>query len=217
MIGSFTVRKDNMMRLVLDKFQGNKAAFSRVTGIHQNHVNLMASDNPNTQRNMGEELARRIESAIQLPNGWMDVQHGDSISTFVIRSMLDEPNLSRVITRCSDFESVEVTKRWVLRSSPQITAVENLRLATVATSEMEPSIKIGSNVIIDAGRKAATVDGIYILSKGDDAFLRSMRKQMDGSHAIGASNPDYRTEKPELLKGMKVVGKIVSFYSETML
>lgn len=213
----FEVRKENLIKLILDKFQGNNTSFGKATGIHHNHVNLMATENPKTQRNMGEELARRIELAIGLPTGWIDVPHGDAAKSFVVKAMVMDASISRALITCRDYISLEVTCRWEMRMSSKMTSVDNLSLANVATSEMEPMITNGSNVIIDIGVKGFGSDGIYILTKGDAAFIRNVRRTMDGSYVLETANPAYRSDKPEQLKGMTVFGKLVMMVSENFL
>ena len=217
MIDQFSTRKENLVKIVLDKFQGNKAAFSRATSIHQNHVNLMASPNPKIHRNMGEELARRIETSLGLPPKWMDAQHGQVTQVHAINSVPIDPAVARAIIPCGDFDSLVVTNRWEMRSASRITNVESLIMATISTPEMEPILRVGQHVIIDTGRKAVSTDGIYILEKGGAAFIRSVRKQMDGAFILSAANPEYRSDKNEQLKGMRVVGKVVSVIEETEL
>lgn len=206
----FAIRQDNMMRIIMDKHQGNKAAFSRITGIHPNHVNLLANDNPKYHRNMGEELARRIEEAMGLTPGWMDSAHGELAKTFIIKGIPMDESISRALVTCKDYTQLVVTNRWEMRVASRITAVDNLTLATVCTPEMEPIIPNGGAVIIDTGVKGVSTDGIYVLSKGDTAFIRSIRRNMDGTHNIVAANPAYRSDKPEQLKGMKVIARVIS-------
>ncbi|MEI8168833.1 MAG: S24 family peptidase [Rhodoferax sp.] len=211
------IRKDNLLKIILDKFQGNNSAFSRAVEIHPNHVNLLVTVNPNTQRNMGEALARRIETAMGLPLGWMDAPHGAAANFFVIKAVPVDLVASRALISCRDYSMIEVTSRWETRVSSKVTAMENLSVATVVTAEMEPIITNGATVVVDLGVKGVGADGIYVLSKGDAAFIRSVRRNMDGTHSIEAANPIYRSEKPEQLNGMKVVARVIMQISEELL
>jgi phage repressor protein C with HTH and peptisase S24 domain len=70
-------------------------------------------------------------------------------------------------------------------------------------------------VIIDTGAKGFGADGVYILTRGDAAFIRNVRRTMDGGHVLEAANPMYRSDKPEQLKGIKVVAKVLMSVGET--
>lgn len=205
----FSIRKTNLTKLVADKFQNNKSAFGRAAGVHHNHVNLLLSSNENYKRNLGEELARRIEQAIGLPELWLDNPTTGVQPTYTIRSVEIDQQLSRAVVNSINVKSMVITDVWVASVASLITSVDNLILASASTDEMAPQIKSGDTIVIDTGYKAASSDGVYVLTRGDAAFLRRIRRQSDGSHSLSVANPDYHSDKPESLKGMKVVGKIV--------
>jgi plasmid maintenance system antidote protein VapI len=69
MINIRTIRKSNLLAQI-DRF-GSQRAFAEQAGLAPAHVSQMVTD----RRNMGDEVARRIEKNLDLSEGYMDVQH----------------------------------------------------------------------------------------------------------------------------------------------
>jgi plasmid maintenance system antidote protein VapI len=69
MINIRTIRKSNLLAQI-DRF-GSQRAFAEQAGLAPAHVSQMVTD----RRNMGDEVARRIEKNLDLSEGYMDLQH----------------------------------------------------------------------------------------------------------------------------------------------
>lgn len=205
---AFEIRRSNLMKVILERFEGNKAAFSRAAGVHPNHVNLLTTHNESIRRNLGEELCRRIEAAIDVPKGWMDSPHGSDILTVVIKSPPVNESISRILVQCKDVKMIELSKMVESKLTTKTSNSFEMFLATVVTHECEPLINFGDTVIIDTAVKAVGQDGLYVFLKNDHAFIRQVRATSDGKQLV-CINPDYRSDKPEILKGTKVIAMVV--------
>jgi len=64
------IRRDNMLALI---GKGTKAAFARKVGTDPAYISQILSTK--TKADIGNELARAIEGAYELPYGWMDHEH----------------------------------------------------------------------------------------------------------------------------------------------
>lgn len=73
MVNIRTIRKDNLL-VQIARF-GTQRAFAEQAGLAPAHVSQMVTD----RRQMGDEVARRIEKNLNLPDGHMDLQHEQSI------------------------------------------------------------------------------------------------------------------------------------------
>ena len=202
----YAVRKANLQAIVLQKFQGNKSAFGRAADVHHNHVNLLLSTNAVHRRNMGEDLARRIEQKLGLPPMWLDRDHaGESVSTAVIASLPIGEGLGRIL-RTPPVQSITVSHPWISTLLPEITGTAQLFIAGISTEEVAPALLPNDIVLVDAGVKAFTVDGIYILLSGGDAHLRHIRKKLTGGYTLESAGS---TEQTDTLDGLKVAGRVV--------
>jgi hypothetical protein len=200
----YAIRKANLMELVLQKFQGNKSALARAAEVHHNHINLLLSNNPVHSRNMGEDLARRVEQRLGLPALWLDNDHSnDQTATAVIGSLPIGEGLNRVL-RTSPIQSITVATSWAAAQLPDTTP--QLFLSCIASDEAAPHLQAGDIVIIDAGVKAFTVDGVYLLISGDEAYLRHIRKKLTGGYVLEGAGA---TDQIDTIKPFNISGRVV--------
>ena len=73
-------RRENLKKLISERFDGNNAEFCRQVNKNPNGINLILTKNQMHQRSMGESLAREIETKLRLPHGYFDrVPDGSSL------------------------------------------------------------------------------------------------------------------------------------------
>jgi hypothetical protein len=208
---TFACRKLNLQRLVLDRFKGNKAAFARASGIHPNHVNLLLSENPDHARNMGEVLAGKIESALDLPTRWLDTPR-DLISGGIpvgISAAPIPPSVSAALRSSQEIESFTVLQPKTEVLGRGFTSVRNLMLATVATNDMAPDICAGDTVVVDTGAKSITTDGVYIVIKSS-AMLRRFGHSVTGEATISQPQTKPTTITQSYVDGLSVFGRVTA-------
>ncbi|MEW8506848.1 MAG: hypothetical protein AB2598_09065 [Candidatus Thiodiazotropha sp.] len=84
MVNIRTIRKANLLAQIA-RF-GSQRAFAEEAGLVPAHVSQMVTE----RRNMGDEVARRIEKNLDLADGYMDLQHqrGD----YTLRETCSAPN-----------------------------------------------------------------------------------------------------------------------------
>jgi len=64
------IRLINLLRLADEREGGNLAAVARTAGTDPAYLYQIVS--PKVRRTVGDDLARRLERAYRLPDGWMD-------------------------------------------------------------------------------------------------------------------------------------------------
>jgi plasmid maintenance system antidote protein VapI len=69
MVNIRTIRKSNLLAQI-DRFDTQRA-FAEQAGLAPAHVSQLVTE----RRNMGDEVARRIEKNLDLAEGYMDLQH----------------------------------------------------------------------------------------------------------------------------------------------
>lgn len=207
---AFDVRRENLRRLIRDKYEGNRAAFSRAAGVHQNQINLILTDNPDHQRNLGEGLARRIEDALGIAPGYLDEP---TPSTFggkvhVIKAPDVPDDLVGIFARDDVRQSSSFYDSFL--SGWAITSPSNLSLFKCATRDMDPELTFGDYVVVDTGVRAVTVDGIYVLGRGKDMFLRRVTRLITGGWEVKTPKQQHdEAVKIDSFKGFKVVARAV--------
>ncbi len=203
----YKIRKDNLMGLVLSKFTGNRAAMARAAAVHPNHMNLILSSNETHRRNIGEDLARRIEVSLSLPDKWLDHLHGieNSGTLVTVSSLPIQSSLSHILKEPS-VTGISASNAWIQSVSSDATAVENLFLSSIATSEMSPLLSVGDLVIVDGASKGFSVEGTYILAVGEDVMLRRIKKTITGGYLVSSGASEERIDS---LSELKIIGRIV--------
>lgn len=209
----FSLRKQNLNRLMLDRFQGNRAALARASGVHPNHINLILSNNEAIRRNLGEILARKIEDQLGLPAKWLDSPRDGAVVDAPIS--IDAPpiheSLHGALRKSEQISGLVVTSGQAASLFRRVTAVESLIIATVDTTSAAPDLEEGDTVVVDTAVKGISVDGIYLISKGNSGpMLRRIGKAITGevTAAIGSEPPVVLT--PAAVKALKVVGRVVA-------
>jgi hypothetical protein len=206
---AFDVRRENLRRLILEKYEGNRAAFARAANVHQNQVNLLLSDNDQHRRNLGEALARRMEEAVGLPVGYFDLPpHGDGGAIHTVRALDIAEPLRNLLRRSSGVVSVQWTDAGLGAIRNRITDPANLFLAHITTSDMAPDIVMDELVVIDGAVKAISQDGVYIIQHGNDYFLRRVQKSLSGGYTISTPNVAIENIKVDNLRGIKAMGRV---------
>ena len=208
---AFATRKENLRRLVLDKYDGNRAALARAAGVHQNQINLLLSDNEDHARNMGEALARRMEGALGLDPGFLDESHDPMAgSTRTIHNWEVPATLAHLFSRHLELACFVMYDANIGRLMGSITSPANLRICRAVTHDMAPLITPSDTAVVDIGVKAVTQDGVYILQHGSGVFLRRVARSLAGGFTITAASPDIEQLRIETLKGIRALGRVVT-------
>lgn len=73
----YLVRLNNVEQIIATRFGGVKAHFANAIQTNPVAVQRWWSPPGKLKRNIGSNSARKIEEALALPSGWLDVQHDD--------------------------------------------------------------------------------------------------------------------------------------------
>lgn len=209
----FELRRENLERLALDRFKGNRAALSRAAEVHPNHINLILSENDEHRRNLGEVLARKIEQQLGLPARWLDNSHG-GLSASVAPTTIDAPpmhsSMAGALRSCEVAAGLSLLPVQFEGLLKKITAPENLVLASIDTNDMAPELMDGDAVVVDTAVAAITVDGVYILSRaGKSPMLRRVGKTATGETTLAHGGNTPEEVSAATLKSLQVTGRVV--------
>lgn len=191
----YEIRKANLLRLMRGR---TKAACAEKWDTSASALSQISSRKPN--RNLGDQLARKIEKAEGLPSGWFDVEHRelelassragyrpDSNAEFVPIEVVEgnEPlrpdEVLLPVFREVEFaagngatqvmENHGAQERFsLIRLAQAGVQPENAALAFVKGDSMMPAIRHGSTIGIDKGCRTVTDGNTYALDH--DGMLR---------------------------------------------
>jgi hypothetical protein len=210
----FAARKENLARLVAEKYEGNRAALSRACGIHQNQINLMLTNNEEHRRNMGEDLARRMEQTLGIPVGYFDQERRPSVLGDVIhiKSVEIPEDMVGAVRVHDEVNEIAVYSTLMLAMQSRITSPNSLIACLCASSDAAPAVVAGDTLVVDVNARHITSDGIYLFKHGSGSVMRRVRAKFGGGWVV--EEPGGAVDVP---KGMRVTGRVVASYRQSML
>lgn len=165
----------------------------------------------NPVRNLGDDLARKIERAEGLPDGWLDHVHtndmdsGDNVrlsSAGIVPLHISdtEVDIPQYDIRAAmgagqvppDYielvRHVVVDKAHLDLFGVTYTAPENLAMVTGWGQSMSPTVNHGEPVIVDRGIDRFIGDGVYVFTWDGLLYLKRLQKEPGGKLKVISDN-----------------------------
>lgn len=157
------------------------------------------------RRNVGDDLAEKLERKLGKPEGVMDwsPKGGQLPETAYLPGFeqLSVPLLSAAASMGSGIDQhddvvvgrLTLSPQWVTKTLRPLTKPENLRFIHGYGDSMEPTFNDGDVLLVDAGVPDVKVDGIYVLEANERLYIKRVRQRIDGSYEISSDNPNVKT------------------------
>lgn len=208
------IRRENARRLASNA--GAKVAFARLVGMDASQVSQIIGPKPS--KNIGNSIARRIEQAHHLPEGWLDVAHPEMTGVAAPAATSDEEkkfdeNVSPARLGGRPIPVISAVQAGALKDMETpyapgagfaIEYVDDENLSRWAFSlevegeSMTPEFRPGDRVIIDP--ELAPNPGDFVVAKngGDQATFKKYRPRGMGANGnevfeLVPLNDDYAT------------------------
>jgi len=200
------IRLKNLLKLI--KQEGSQIAFSRTVDIDSSHISQIK--NPSNKKNLGEKLARKIEKALKLPSGWMDIDHEnlpvkDAIPVTFKVPILDYIQAGNFTT--VGFDGINPAGWDIVTEDLKDTFALKIR-----GDSMEPTLKEGMIVYIRPQHTAEIGDIVVAQVNGDcEATIKRYKKDA-GTIYLMPDNKAYDAIKitPDDNKDCKIIGKAIA-------
>lgn len=177
----------------------------------------------NRRRPFGERIARGIEEAMGLPQGWFDQPHESEVNQLSIQPTdrkefsylpIEGTNLFPITTLTlqggeSIMKNVKIhfDADVFKRNFPNRSA-ESFSAAIVLDASMSPTLNPMDRVLIDTSKPEFTTAGIYCLDTPAGKVLRRIVSTLDGRHSVSAdSSPDDKHLLEEF-QDVSIVGRL---------
>lgn len=115
------IRRENLKRLIAERFGGSKSSFGRELGRTSAQISQWLSEGKSSSRNLGDQVAREIEAKLGLEENWLDIDRGTSKD-------IDQ----YLLTRC-----ILSAKKVLLESGTKPSEEEVARVAAIVYSEVK--------------------------------------------------------------------------------
>lgn len=202
------IRRNNLRNLADAHVRAgtSKSDFASKIGMPASQLSQLTSRSGS--KNMGDTIARRIESALDLHRGWMDVIHDDpsnvqslglvapgSGGSFSLQNsksnQADHPyRIERLDTEhgCGAayvnnegldiIKSIEIDPGYAKRMFGGRSA-NTLKISTATGDSMKGTISPGELVVVDVTVNSFRSDGIYAFTYGDASHIKRLQKVKD--------------------------------------
>ncbi len=169
-------------------------------------INKVASST-GTPRGVGDKLARKLETGMKKPLGWLDQDHEDNdvvnVPAVIGSEFSIEIPLLDVTASMGNGENqngqeividvLRVCKSWIEKSLNPITDISNLSFIHAIGDSMYPTFNDGDILLVDSGNNNAESDSVYVLEAHGRLFIKRVRRRMDGTFEISSDNPAVKT------------------------
>ncbi len=206
-----TMKSSNEIRLtnleVLVKEAGTQEKLASAAGISRIYLNQLLKRSTASVsgkvRNIGNSTARKLETAMNKPFGWLDQDHADNepikdgyieLTYYDIQSSAGPGKFAPV-----DYTPILDRKIWVLEDWALENfgrgAVDKIRIIDNVGDSMSPTINNGDVLFVDITQREYIADGVYIINWNGRLLTKRLRALVDGRLAIISDNKEqYETE-----------------------
>lgn len=213
------------LKELVDKFDTQRA-FSEATGIDVTVISRMLypEGKPN-KRNIGEQSARQIETALKLSWGWMDGLSDGEIdglqglvnSTYRIEVLDIQASAGPGVINSEvvqTIRSIEYTDEHALQMFGGKQASQ-VKMITVDGDSMAGTIELGDAIFVDVSKDYFSGDGIYVFLYKNHLHVKRLQMLPDHLlvHSDNAQYTDWAITEDNEHK-LKVIGRVLLSQSQ---
>jgi len=184
-----------------------------------------------TTKVMSPHNAQRLGAEVGIRPEWLSTGHGviDSDSTAKVEDAGGEYEADNAATllistavasmgkghlRPDDevIQQVRVRRDWLRQNLPFISAPEALGVLTARGDSMTPTFSDGDQLLVDRGVNEIAMDGVFVLSRDDELFIKRVQRRMrDGAIIIKSDNALFEPETIENgeRERLEVLGRVL--------
>lgn len=203
------------LRDIIERHGGQTAVAEKIE-VSKQYISTVGSDNP--RKNIGNKVARKIETVFGLPIGTIDMPMGDhgAISddlTVTVPLLNVVASMGHGATMDWEEETIQemrFSKRW-LRHNTDASSFSALALVTGKGDSMDPTFVDGSILVVDTSYTQLKIDGVYVMRREDELFIKRIQRNLDGSFDVISDNPKYKVQviRDPLKNNILVLGRVL--------
>ncbi|MCX8602637.1 MULTISPECIES: S24 family peptidase [unclassified Gilliamella] len=222
----YEIRRLNLIKLKDELCGGKIVELARRINKDQGYVSrLLYEAGKKYKKNIADRMVSDIESAFNLPRGWLDGLSADNdLSDIIINNegeLNDGVKIEVLDVKASCGNGIITDREFasVLRSiefTPDYAAklfgrrsTEYIKVITAKGDSMTPTIKSGANIFVDTKINYFDGDGVYVFVFDNEIYIK--RIQVTGTEVIVISDnlvyEKWRLDK-NLLGNFHIQGKV---------
>jgi len=208
------IRKVNLSKLLNEHLQqtdATKAGFAEQCGLNPAQLSQVLGNE--AFRNIGDRLARRIESSLKLPTGWLDSIHPDNIPEDEVEiAGAPAKGFVRVVGEAllgtdGSVDMMELHAGWLCICSKDLEAFG----LKVKGDSMWPRIQSGEFVVIEPNTPVQVGDEVFVRTRDGRNMIKIFNKTRDGSYLFTSVNSQHHpiTLAPDEIEKIQYVAAIL--------
>lgn len=203
----FDTRRANALRLIGTE-RGALSQFAAKMSMSKQQASHVLGSKP--IKNLGSELARRIEQVYGLPVGSLDIRPQDILvpGEFVEARLLQE--VADITTGGDAFASrISLSAEWVRKNLA--IAPEHVAIIPAHGDTMAPTIMDGDLCLVDRGATRIDAPGVYVVLREQDIHILRVSKPLTGGVLFACDNQAYPPyQVPDIVKaGLLILGRVL--------
>jgi len=203
----FDFRRRNLTLVMNHYAQGKQVALAERTDLNDRYISQLVTG----RRNMGNQTARKIERALRLPEGYMDVDHRaqqpadttpQNPATVGVVPLVQWGEVEDARTAVANADPAR-TEAWITTVVPHSPNAYALR---VEGDSMQPRFPTGTVLVVDPDVAPRPGDFVIVKEQTGEIVFKRLRK--DGSALLLDAANDRYPMRP--LGDAKIVGVVLS-------
>lgn len=215
MQGIHDTRRDNLKTIIREDFSNSQTKIAAALEIRANYVSRLLSGNPQSRKNIGDELARKIERVASRPRFWMDQQHAAPDNgtlqegSHVIRRRVPLVAWEKAATMLSSNNDTQPPGDGPAMPSP-VDCSPRTVLLSVEGAAMLPRFREGDLIFADPEADPAQHGGFCLaLLPGAPAPVFRQIVQEAGRRYLRALNPAWPDPIVELTPDAQIIAAVI--------
>ena len=183
------------MQEIIRKHGGTKAAVAEKLEITRQYMQALASDKPT--KNIGNKIARHVERTFGYPIGYMDqpldtvIDGDDGTITIPVLDVRGSLGPSAILSETTSIISLLRLQKAFLMDRTRGVSTSSLRLHQVADDSMAPTFMEGSAVIVDKSVCEINADGVYVIDRGGEIYIKRIQRKPSGGVLMISDNTKF--------------------------
>jgi len=189
----YEVRRRNARTILATDFEGNNTKLAEALGIEPTYISRWWSSNPNQRRNIGSNMARKLERAGHRRKFWLDQDHTEGalrpVEMALTVPIIDLQEVPKWLKKTSQ-KGLTNTKEYETVATPGGIA-DNCYAIRVQGESMEPRFPAGSIAIVSPDSGPESGSYVVVLPEGASTPLLRRLAQEGSQQLLVPENDRY--------------------------
>ena len=211
-------RRDRSLKILDTHCGGSKTKMSEILGVSKQYIGsiLKEPERPG-YKGIGNQLARKMEKTFGYPEGYLDnmVLQSEVIGEeSVVIPLLDiRASMGPGTDLSTGNEAIQLIRlnRGWLRENVRGVSANHLAIVTGKGDSMSPTFEDGSTLLVDHSISDIKIDGVYVIDRDGELFIKRMQRKLTGGYVMISDNPKFQPQDVDQgsVETLRVLGRVL--------